>query len=573
MTVSNNHASGYRGEQVNLLDFFPFYSPSDDHTAGIIWAFQSADSEGFDLFVPSGEYNYDAPLGNLRRNLIGASKGTVNFNNYGDTVIKKGARIDITADNVEVSGITFRVINTPPTARNDADEHNIVLRATGVSNITIDSCDFTNCYGAAVLYRSVHTGWITNSRIFTCFKDGFHITGDSTDITRMNCLVENGGDDAFAVVGTSSTGTIGQPDGIIDIGLVVRGVKFGRGVAYVGCKNVKARSIKVDGFVPAKYGVDNKVASAAAGLIIYVDSAVNSYGNEHISVDGIEIRNCGRALNGNVYGGAVQIGSGSGKVTDDIRITDLKVYNSIRRAVFVNGGSAAGITNLRINDFFIEDTTDITGIEAVVAGTGSNHGIEIQNTKDISLTGKVKTAGGGAAYLSNVEGTVTIDISTNNINKSGTAGVDIINLASNSNPAKISVKLTADQPSIVSASNPHFIDRIVDLSNVNNIGKIDKLEVNHTGTLNKISLLPVPSTQIVVGTSPFTWTNQLPYHVLVDVRNGAVTSISKGKTLGISAPQYASQSATSGEFYLEPGDSIVTSFTTPPSMQYSASRC
>lgn len=554
----------------SLLEFVGAYSPTADHTEAIRTAQLAAAADGFDLTVPALTFNYEDLIPSCSRSIRGQGIGASVFVHQGTN--GENARWAYTGDDIEVSGISFRVANTPLAALNDATEPDGILNFNTCARLGVRDCEFVNCYGTAVLVRHCEDFDLLRLRGVNLRKDGFHITGASKNGRRAYCTVLSGGDDSFPIVGYLTGTGAGQPDNITDSFNIARGSKFARGFGYVGAKNVRNYGCIADGLMPSGFATqapDTKNYRMLSGLYIASESAFGTYGNENIQVDGVQVKNCGYTsdFSGAVLN-AVHIVGRSGQTTRNIKV-DVEVENVGTRGIFVNGGVTGGVENIRLTGR-VKNTNDPNAWFGA-AGAGAANGVEIQNTKDITVDLDVaETGSNGVVLTSTCTGSADIKVRSSGINTSGTAGADIVNVAASSVLSNIKVKVKiVSQATVSTAATPYLLDRIIEC---NNPGKVRGLEVEDDASLNKKVVTGVADQAITVTASPFTWTNPHPIPVNARVIGGTVSSIARGQTTGVAVPVYAVvPSKTQGYVFLQPGESVVVTYSGAPTMDYAPS--
>ncbi|HEU4622745.1 MAG TPA: hypothetical protein VFS42_11030 [Burkholderiaceae bacterium] len=474
----------------------------------------------------------------------------------------KNCRIEIAgANDIEVRGITFEIVNTPTDAGYNALETDMILRVQGGSNVWVSECDFLNSFGVPVNMRHLDGGGIRYCRAIGTYKDSFHITGTSRNILRAGNVVENGGDDAFPIVGYATGTGAGQPEGIVDIGNKVYGLKHARAFPIVGAKRVRNVGSIVDGLIPAKYGrAANEVVRC--GVYIASESSFDTYGNEDILIDGISITNCGYA---SLY--PIMITGRAGKVTRDIRIVNPYIARSATTAIVTQGASTGLVENLVIENPVIRDTTDPNGIVGT-AGQGSGRGMLFDYTKDLMVcgpglvvdetgedgivvnatnVGRVAVARDGGR-ISNVNKRYTIEGTPN-------AGRRPILIAANSNADSISIATNGDLE-IVQDTATRNIDRLVENTN---LGKTRWGRIYGRGVAKRVNN-GTTATNITPTGSPFKWQNPNPYPVMVYMDGGSVSLVEKSPN----DVNYGNVGHTVGQFYVEPGQWIRITYSSAP---------
>ena len=537
-------------------------SATQDHTALLKSALQAATAEGWAIQFDAGQYNYTGLIDNIGCSIYGV-KGLTKF--VSQSADGRNTRWDFpNVNNINIAGITWQIPNKPASPSNNGTEPDSIIRVQVGKNVHIWDCEFLDPYGTAILLRSVEYGSIKNCRSIGGWKDSFHVTGLSKRITRAFCDVINGGDDAFPVVGYMSTGTVGQPEDIIDAFCRVRGLKSARGFAYVGAKNVHNYGCSVDGRIPAEYS-PSSAFSTKAGLYVASEAGFDSYGNEDIYIDGMTVVNCGDSQYASAH-----ITSRAGVTTKNINIRNSRFEKSAKQGIYCNGGVSGGISGLTMENVRIYDTTDANGVTGT-AGAGSYNGFEAVFTANIKGRNiRIEETGGYALNIgTNCSESFDVEVTTANINKSGSAGVDIAFFGPNTSIRELRLELNVEsQPQINSAGTPYFLDRIVECSS--NASRIRKMQVNSpTGLLKSIAMATSAQT-ILVGASPFAFTNSQPYPVMVQVNGGTGITTTRAVTSGISSPVYGNPntSKVAGYYTLMPGETLNVVYSTAPTMSW-----
>lgn len=585
VSSSANLVSQYRGSMSDgetYVSILNFAAPGSgiDHTQDIQQAANYCASQGVSLYLDPGIYNFSSNI-SLPCSLIGAGRDLVTLNKT--TADGKNARISIAVNNVTVRDIFFNSVNTPANPSNDGTENDggliFSLSTTNtLSNCSVLYCDFNNFYGPTVLFRNMLGGRMIGNRCYNAWKDSFHITGLSSGIVRANNLVENGGDDAFPVVGYFAGSSPGQPTDILDVGNIVRGTKTSRGFAYVGCKRVKNVCCEVDGMVPASYTAPNggpiTTVGTSAGLMITQDSSFNTYGCEDIAVEGMNILNCGRtgtpALN------IVGHTAASPKQIRNISLRDIKITNSGNNAVFAQGGVAQGIADLTLDNVEMTDNTDPNNVTGGGAGTSVKTGMEFHNVQNLEVNGRINDSGGDALFGDTLSGIVKIDIKTRRINAANKASARMISLGTNTQIESLWMSLSVDeQAQVASSGTQYFIDRLI-LLNGTTAGNVRDITITQSQvgapTFDHACVMNVAAQSISVTGSPFTYTNTGNYKQIVRVSGGTVSSITRGKTTGVGTPVYGATN-TVGWWTLDSGDSLVVTYSVTPTMTWFPCQC
>lgn len=550
-------------------------STNIDQTTAINAACDDASREGYDIFWPPGTYIRTGAITNPT-SWFGAGSNLVEHRNNGTLGV--GGKIECSDDNITISGIRFTAPNTPLTAINDATETSTTLRFTSVKNSLVEKCEFNYIYGGGVLFRNVTRGAVRWNVAKSMWKDWCHTTGASTDITVENNIIENCGDDGIAVVGyDTGSGTLGQPTNVIIRNNTIRGQKFARGIAVVGGKDVEIYDNHVDGLMPSDYpstAPDTKNYRMLCGLYIATESvggggAYSTYAPENIKARNNKITNCGYTseFSGSQLS-AVQIVGRAGVTLKNIDL-DVDISNVGTIGIYASGGTTGGIEGLTLTGS-ITDNTDPNGWFGT-AGAGTANAIEVQNVKNHTVNMRLDTIGGAGGYgAASCTGYADINIETKKINKSGTAGKDFWNFQTGSSLSDIYYELTVlEQANVASAGTAYYIERLLECVNA---GKVRKCIITDYAGLAKTPLLGVAVQTIAVGASPFTWTNTNPYPVNARVVGGTVSSIQRGMTTGVASPVYSTvPNRTFGVLHVQPGESLITTYSSAPTMDYTPS--
>lgn len=498
---------------------------TSDQTSKIQSAITIALSYGLGIAFAPGIYVYSGQIQNSV-SWIGAGPGLTEFRK--NTLLGKGAPINHAAlSGILIAGINFTDPNTPINAVNDATNNDLILgfypTPTPCTDIEVWDCTFRNSYGGLVFFGGVQQGRIGNCRAYTCYKDGYHVTGLSQDVEIINCLVEDGGDDAFPVVGYVADGV--RPINVSHIGCVVRGLKFSNGFKYAGAIASQNVGCKVDGTIPAKYNRATAQQSCPA-MNILVDGSFNTYGNEDIQVTGFQAINCGRGASPFAQlTPAVQILGASGKSTRNIRFVNLTVKNSASSAFFANGGVAGGIENLSVEGINAIDTSDANGWTGE-AGAGKFTGISIQNTHNLKMHGSLSDTGGSGIALDTTNtGLFDIDLKTYRINKgSATGAIRILDtVGTGNNIGRLKARVSVVEQANATSGNQYYVANPVYLSTPG-ITELLQIECDENVQFSNFLTLPFGGTSAgALGTGSTTYTNATNTKQLIHLSIGTAT--------------------------------------------------
>lgn len=553
---------------ISVNSFGIFSSATIDWTSQIITAQAAAAAAGQDLYFPPGLYIYSGTINNTV-SWIGSGSAITELRKV--TALGKGAAINTNNVNgVTFQGIGFTCPNTPSNATNDATNADMMLAFYTCSNVNVLDCTWKNSYGVNCYFEYVTTGRIANCRVYTCYKDGFPVDRGSSDVELINCLVEDGGDDCFPVVGY--VGDTSRPTNITHIGCVVRGSKFANAFKYAGaicCQNI---GCKVDGTIPASYGRTTAQQSCPA-MNILVDSTANTYGNEDLQITGFQAINCGRGAS--PFPGvtrAVQVGGAAGKITRNIRFTNITVKNSASAAFLADGGVAGGIENLEINGINAIDTSDANGYTAT-AGTAKFEGINIRNTHNFKMAGSLSDTGGTGCILdvSNT-GLFDLELKSYRINKGSAPTtcriIDTVN--SGSTIQRLRLKLTVCEQASASSGSQYFLSNPIWF---NTRGMMESIQVEYdksAPTQNFIFGLLL--TGQAIGSSPWTYTNTSGMKQVFQPQIGTAAGVTfaRGNAAPGGSVSFGPAFPVTGtsffDMVLAPGESVQTTYTTVGTM-------
>ncbi len=445
---------------IPVTSFGIISSATVDQTAKIQSAVVTAQSAGAALYFPAGLYIYSDAIQNTV-SWIGAGSSVTELRKL--TTLGKGALIlTQNTSNIYFQGLRFTSPNTPSSAVNNAVSSDGTIYFQNCSRVNVMDNEFYMSFGAVCAFEAINTGRMVNNRVYTCYKDGFHITGASTDIERINNLVEDGGDDAFPVVGYTSGGFPGQSERILDQGNVVHGCKTGAAFKYAGTKSITNVGCKVSGTIPASYGRAATQQSCCA-MNILVDGSFGTFGNEEIQVTGFQAVNCGQgSAPFPAVTRAIQVLGNNVQTTRNIRFTNCSVRNSASAGFLSSGNSTTSIQNLALDGFDVLDTSDPNGWIGT-AGTQTFTGIEVHNTFNFSFRGSIADSGGdGLAPDINNSGYFDLDFTASRINKGNKTGsCRIINgVGNNSTISRMRVRLyVAEQTAVTSSGTQYFLSQ------------------------------------------------------------------------------------------------------------------
>lgn len=492
------------------------------------------------VIVRPGKYIYKNLINNCGGGLV-CTQGEAWFDNQDP--LYKYTRLDFvstdasTLDGVHIQGIKFTCSTRPDSGlTNGADENTAFIRMANVRNFKVWGCKFEHNWGGGVLMRSCRDGSVIGCEATDVFKDAFHITDDSYNIVRAFNVVRGAGDDAFPIVGYTAKGVM--PVGITDIGNRVYGVRFARGFAYVGCKDVKNIGCYVDGRLPASIPQQGPAAggryNTACALYIAAETANGgTYGCENIEVVGFTAEYIAPGIDsaGSPLLTYQQIhisgGNGAGNPIKNVKI-DATVRNGATRGLFVVGG---GVTQDVEADIVVEDNTDPAGLLSLTytPGTGNQHAVEFQNTRNIKLKLRAnKIAKGGVWCDANCSGFGDFDVSVGSISQV-TASQNPITIVTGSKFEVVDFKLNVE--TTPAASGLGSWNRVIDNPNQGMTRSCKITGVDHaTGATNAPNGWPFRS--LALTGSPVQILNTDGRQKMVRIYGGTVSAIDRAGIKG-----------------------------------------
>lgn len=490
------------------------------------------------LIVKAGKYIYSNKINNAGGGII-CHDGEAWFDNqdpaYTNIVIDFQSTDSSYLNGVAVQGVKFTCSTRPDSGlSNGALETAHFLRFTKVRNARVWGNKFKHNFGGAVLFRDVEDSSIIGNEVDDVWKDAFHTTDASKNITRAFNIVRGGGDDAFATVGVVAKGT--YPVGIIDMCNRVYGVRKARGFAYVGCRDFENIGCYVNGLIPEdipqKSDAGGGRYNTSCGLYILAESGF--YGCENGKVRGFVGENLAPGIDS--VGAStstlqqIHIGAsnGAGYPLKNIKV-EATLRNGASRGVIIIGNGYVQDVEM---DLTVEDNTDPLGLLslALTPGGGNQNAAEFQNTRNVKLKLRANKIGKGAVYIdANCSGDYDLDVSVGALSQT-TAGQTPIQVASGSKINLVDYKLNFE--ATPSSSGVGSINRIID--NGTNQGIVRSCRVtgvdHATAAANVLSGWPTRT--VTLGASPSQVVNNTGRPLLFYSRLGTVSAISRAGVRG-----------------------------------------
>jgi hypothetical protein len=241
----------------NAINVRTAYGTND---AALRRAVADARSSGRPLYLPAGTYTYDNFL--ILDGVSAFGDGVASVlqanNPSGSAVILRGASPSLRSLKITAPGADERV-----GPYNSAGVY--VDRASG---FTVEGVTVARVENIGIVVLGGAGGRIASNYVTGSYADAIHLTGGSRNIEVVGNLVENVGDDMFAVVSYQSDGVLCRD--IVVRGNVGRGQWHGRGATVVGGANVQI----LDNDISGSYGAGVYVASEPSFLTLGVDGVV-----------------------------------------------------------------------------------------------------------------------------------------------------------------------------------------------------------------------------------------------------------------------------------------------------------
>ena len=256
-----------------------------------------------------------------------------------------------------------------------------------VDNIRIDGVGPTHGIGTAgIMFSHARNGRLSRATVRASHADGIHITAGSHHLLVEQALVEDSGDDSFAVVSYREQGAICHDIRIRD-GVSRRSAA--RGMAVVGGEDITFERVSVQ-------------QSSAAGVYLYSESSFDTYGVARVQVIDAALTGCvtGVGLPDGFSNAAIIVGGREG--ADPIRgetllrgATDCRI---VRGAVA--GAGAACTAAISTHAFAIRPRIDGTTIHGEPSPSRGHNpaGIEIGG-RDVAISNVAMTGVAGLAMI------------------------------------------------------------------------------------------------------------------------------------------------------------------------------
>lgn len=501
------------------------------------------------LVVQAGQYNYDNNIDVSGGGGMVCLNGRAQFNaqhpSYDNNCISfTGASSSNPAVGFGLENIDFNNATMPNTGlSNGAGEYAGFVRLTNIRDVYVARNRVFKNFGGFILLRNVMDALLEVNECRDLWKDVFHTTGLSRNVTRRGNRVFNCGDDAYATVGYLSQ--LSRPEFIYDYHNFAYGVRRGRAFAYVGAAHVRGYGNFVDGRTVNPFQAlspNGHHYRGSCALYIASEAGFGTYGCTDVDVH-VDARYMGPTVV-SPGGGAVSSSTettntlavfriGEGGSGDDMALKDIKVRGTIEYSPRINV-HVTGVENLDL-DVKVLDNTDSEGWVGA-AGTYTAQAAEFQGLRgnsryklDIKTCNHIAVVVGGTC-----KGTLDAHVKINDVLK--TQVHDGMFFASGSVFDKLNVTMDLDWD-IPSGR----LDRFVDIQcafgelNVAYTGRGSATNVNSLITGGSAMAVPlVASPQLIVNTTPNDWT--------VQARGGVVTTIEQARVLTHHARPVASVS-------------------------------
>jgi hypothetical protein len=317
--------------------------------------------------------------------------------------------------------------------------------------------------------------------------------------------------------------------------------------------------------------VTNHNYTSCTGLYIHSEESFDTLGNDNIRVSNFIATNIGRTFtlpnSSPTTLPGCYIGARSGFLTKDVTLDNVTFKNSPGVLVYIDGGTAGGVENLRITNSKLQDSSDPNGREQTVAGTATQALLEIRNTHNFYLDGVLQDSGGTGVYVdSSNTGIFEFNLKSYRMNKGNKTGsCRILELATGAtNVYRFKGSLYIAEQAVVRASGTqYFISESVFM---NQPGKLEELYLEYDSSVVGDMAGFFASTgsgipAITVGASPYSYTNTTTNRILVYVTGGTVSSVARGRGANTTVT-----GKTQGFYSLRPNETLVVTYSAAPTM-------
>jgi hypothetical protein len=516
---------------ISFLENLSFYSfggipniSSIDNRNAIQATFTAAAILNKPIYIPTGDWYYkpvtDAQLLNAH-NIPGMYGDGPKSRLVCNTVDGTRSRINMTnTNNLVLQDFGFY----SPNSVSQGNEPDCAIRITTSDSLIIRNLTFENMRGTCLLTRGCTNVQISGINMKDCWKDGVHTTGAANNVQISNVFCDNGGDDVIAVVGYLSDGA--RPKNMTISNIHIKGTKSARGISIVGAENITISTATVDD----AYG---------SGLFIATDSSFGTYGCDNVIASNITIVDSGRSASP-TYPSIHVLGTASNPA-NDLRLSNIQVINSGQRGVMIE----------RANNVILDGVS--------VYGTASSSGIESANSSNVQiLNSRLEETNSYGIYIANnCTGYIRLfNIIGKNINASGTAANDFVHIQSSSTATNIDI----DQ--IVLEEQTYTLERSIECANpgITRFGVLTSVaDSNTSGPF----VTGIAATSLVVGASPWVYTNSNAFPVVFRSWGGTVSQV----RLSYNASDWDVSAKLSGTRIVPPGCSIELTYSSAPSAE------
>jgi hypothetical protein len=528
------------GSVKDIRDYGGDPASSSDQTTAIQACMTAAASAGVPAYFPAGLYNYSSAI-TADCSVIGAGREATRFVN----TAAGGAGSVWTCDSkTRVQFVGFGITSQYNGADNGGSEDDAGLIVTSCGEVLVQGLRFEGIYGAGILMRACYDAQVLGNIFTECWHDTIHLTagvsGGQNNIVVANNIIQDGGDDAIAVVGYS-TDTYAIA-GVDIVGNIVRSTKWARGISAIGAQRVQIHSNQI---YRAKY----------AGIIAATESGYGTRIVDQIDIRGNTLVECGDSSVGHA---AIFVSAESTIALTNVTIAGNRVLRSAGIGIKAAGASGSVITGLQVSGNVVNDTTDVSG-KVLTAGTGTHSGMEVvQYCKDVFVRDNDVQSAGGYGIYCGASMTGRLVIKGNSVvefNKQGATGsIDGIHVAASNTASRIEIdgNTLGDQSrafdQFIECNNPG-----VTAWGCNTVSSL-ALGYSYNSGYSWITVSP--------SGSPYTYTNSNAFPVTVASSGGTVSIIA----VSPDGTNFYTTGKTSGTFPLMPGAKIRVTYTGAPSM-------
>ena len=261
------------------------------------------------------------------------------------------AAIFLSGDGSSLRDLT--ITTTDPGVRGVRNEHSGIA-VTGRRN-TILRVNVTKSKSAGILAVGAKDFLVACSTVSQTKADGIHMTGAAENGRVLSNSVWNSQDDGIAVVSYREDR---QSSGVVIEGNTVEHIRWGRGIAVVGSKDVVIRRNTI------------RSIAMAAGIIVAREASYDTYGAANVLIEENDISDIQQSLaplDGGERTGHAAIELNSDNSEPALAVTDIRIISNVIRGSGYDGMRLNGnVTRVSIsgNDLYGIEGGKLTVVDA-----------------------------------------------------------------------------------------------------------------------------------------------------------------------------------------------------------------